>query len=310
MKRAIHLLLAAIVLQGSLTLLRAYSQSDANSPSGQAAQSAQTTASGQSTGSTAAAQGAPAQNGSAAPASSSANPAAPVSMQSMTQMQAPFDPTKQLLILPRGSVIHMRLQTTLTSKTNKSGDKFQGMVMQPVVSNDKTLIPEGSLVYGHVVMAKSSHRVAGTASMRLVLDSINTPDDVNFAFHGTLQDLSTSTCTKGIADDEGTIKGCGKSKKGAAEAAGIAGGIGAASGASIGATEDMICRWYGCPGQDPNILKDAGIGAAIGGGTALMYSLLRHEKQVVLVSGSDLTFLVDRTVQQETTPATAEAGKS
>ncbi len=232
-------------------------------------------------------------------------------MQSMTSMQAPFDPTKQIIVLPRGSIIHMRLQTTLTSKTNQSGDKFHGMVTQAVISSDKTLIPEGSLVYGHVVMAKSSHRVAGTASMRLVLDSINTPDDVNFAFHGTLQDLSTSTCTKGIADDEGTIKGCGKSKKSAAEAAGIVGGIGAASGASIGATEDMICRFYGCPGQDPNILKDAGIGAAIGGGTALMYSLLRHEKQVVLVSGSDLTFVVDRTVsQEESAPATADAGKS
>lgn len=301
MKRAIHLLLAVVVMQGSLALLRAYPQNDTNSQSGQAAPSAAPAANGQSAPSS--------QSPTAAPASP-ANAAAPVSMQSMTQMQAPFDPTKQLLVLPRGSVIHMRLQTTLTSKTNKSGDKFQGMVMQPVVSNDKTLIPEGSLVYGHVVMAKSSHRVAGTASMRLVLDSINTPDDVNFAFHGTLQDLSTSTCTKGIADDEGTIKGCGKSKKGAAEAAGIAGGIGAASGASIGATEDMICRWYGCPGQDPNILKDAGIGAAIGGGTALMYSLLRHEKQVVLVSGSDLTFLVDRTVEQETAPTTAEAGKS
>lgn len=300
MKRAIPLLLAAIVLQGSLTLLGAFSQS------GPDAQSAQTAPASQ------APQNAPSGQNTAAPrpsSSAAANSGAPVSMQSMTQMQAPFDPTKQIVVLPRGSVIHMRLQTTLTSKTNKSGDKFQGMVTQPVVSNDKTLIAEGSLVYGHVVMAKSSHRVAGTASMRLVLDSINTPDDVNFAFHGTLQDLSTSTCTKGISDDEGTIKGCGKSKKKTLEAAGITAGIGAASGASIGATEDMICQWYGCPGQNPSILKDAGIGAAIGGGTALMYSLLRHEKQVVLVSGSDLTFLVDRTVEQESSPTTAEAGK-
>ena len=294
MKRAIQLFIAALIWQGSLTLLGASPQSTAGGQSDQAAQSTQTNSS------------APAP----ATAPSAANPGAPVSMQSVTQMQAPFDPTKQIIVLPRGSIIHMRLQTTLTSKTNKSGDKFQGMVTQPVVGNDKTLVPEGSLVYGHVVMSKSSHRVAGTASMRLVLDSINTPDDVNFAFHGTLQDLATSTCTKGISDDEGTIKGCGKSKKGAAEAAGIAGGIGAASGASIGATEDMICTWYGCPGQNPNILKDAGIGAAIGGGTALMYSLLRHEKQVVLVSGSDLTFLVDRTVEQESAPTTADAGKS
>jgi hypothetical protein len=292
-KRAIHLIIAAILWQASLAVLGARPQGSAGGQGDQAAQTTQTNSSV-----------------STPAAASAANPAAPASMQSMTQMQAPFDPTKQIIILPRGSIIHMRLQTTLTSKTNKNGDKFEGMVTQPVVANDKTLVPEGSLVYGHVTMAKSSKRVAGTASMRLVLDSINTPDDVNFAFHGTLQDLATSTCTKGIGDDEGTIKGCGKSKKNAAMAAGIAGGIGAASGASIGATQDMICTWYGCPGQDPNILKDAGIGAAIGGGTALMYSLLRHEKQVVLVSGSDLTFLVDRTVEQESAPTTADAGKS
>lgn len=307
MNRAIHLLLAAVILPGCLTLVAAHPQNGADTHGGQAAQNAQAPPSTQAGESAPSGQASAASPGSSTPA---ANPAAPVSMQSMTQMQAPFDPTKQILVLPRGSVIHMRLQTTLTSKTNKSGDKFQGMVTQPVVADDKTLIAEGSLVYGHVVMSKSSHRVAGTASMRLVLDSINTPDDVNFAFHGTLQDLSTSTCTKGISDDEGTIKGCGKSKKKAMEAAGITAGIGAASGASIGATEDMICQWYGCPGQNPSILKDAGIGAAIGGGTALMYSLLRHEKQVVLVSGSDLTFLVDRTVSQETSSPTAQTGKS
>ncbi len=332
MKKAIHLLIAAVILQGSLTLLGASPQGGANgqtgqaTPGGQAAQAGQTAPagptsqpaqSGQQSGQTNSSAPAPSAStpaapgaGSSAAAPAAANPAAPASMQSLTSMQAPFDPTKTIIILPRGSVIHMKLQTTLTSKTNKSGDKFQGMVTQPVVANDKVLVPEGSMVDGHVVMAKSSGRIAGRASMRIVLDHINTPDDVNFNLNADLQDFSTSTCTKGIGDNEGTIKGCGKSKKSAAEAAGIAGGIGAASGASIGATEDMICRYYGCPGQDPNILKDAGIGAAIGGGTALMYSLLRHEKQIVLVSGSELTFVVDRTVEQQPSTTTADAGGS
>jgi hypothetical protein len=177
-----------------------------------------------------------------------------------------------------------------------------------VVANDKTLVPEGSMVDGHVVMVKSSGRIAGKASMRIVLDHINTPDDVNFNLNASLQDLATSTCTKGIGDNEGTIKGCGKSKKSAAEGAAIVGGMGAASGATIGVTQDMICRYYGCPGQDPNILKDAGIGAGIGAGTALMYSLLKHEKQVVLVSGSDLTFVVDRTVEQQPETAATPSG--
>jgi len=211
--------------------------------------------------------------------------------------QAPFDPTRQPLVLPAGSVLHVRLNTTLTSKTNKTGDPFAGMVTQPVVSGDKTLVPEGSLVEGHVTMAKSSGRVAGTASMRVVLDKINTPDDVNFNLAGSLQDLSTSTCTQGVSDGEGTIKGCGKSKKKAAEGAAIVGGIGAATGASIGATQDMICTYYGCPGQNPNIALDAAYGAGIGAGTALLYSLFKHEKQVVLVSGTDLTFVVNHTVE-------------
>lgn len=305
MKKAIYLLVTGIILQGSLTLLGACPQNDAGQQQPAAAsasqsQPAQTPASGQG-----AAPGA--QN-----ASPAAAPAAPATggLDTLTQMQAPFDPTKELIVLPRGSVLHVRLETTLTSKTNKSGDKFHGMVTQPVVADNKTLVPEGSLVDGHVVMAKSSGRVAGRASMRIVLDHINTPDDVNFNLNAGLQDLATSTCTKGIGDNEGTIKGCGKSKKSAAEGAAIAGGMGAAAGASIGVTEDMICRYYGCPGQDPNILKDAGIGAGIGAGTALMYSLLRHEKQVVLVSGSDLTFVVDRTVEQEPGTATADAGKT
>ena len=220
--------------------------------------------------------------------------------------QGPFDPTRQPLMLPAGSVLHVRLTTTLTSKTNKSGDPFTGMVTQPVVAGDKTLVPEGSLVQGHVTMAKSSGRVAGRASMRVILDKINTPDDANFNLAASLQDLSTSTCTKGVGDSEGTIEGCGKSKKSAAEGAAIVGGIGAATGASIGATQDMICTYYGCPGQNPNIAMDAAYGAGIGAGTALLYSLFKHEKQVVLVSGSDLTFVVNHTVEG-TPPAPGSA---
>jgi hypothetical protein len=225
--------------------------------------------------------------------------------------QAPFDPNNQPVVLPGGSVLHVRLATTLTSKTNKTGDRFSGMVTQPVVAGDKTLVPEGSVVDGHVTMVKSSGRVAGKAAMRIVLDHINTPDDANFNLSGSLQDLSSSTCTKGIKDSEGTVAGCGKSKKSAAEGAAIVGGMGAASGASIGVTQDEICRFYGCPGQNPNIGLDAAYGAGIGAGTALLYSLLKHEKQVVLVSGTDLTFVVNHTVEQAAaTPASATSAQA
>jgi hypothetical protein len=232
--------------------------------------------------------------------------------QSLTQAlpPAPFDPANQPLVLPAGSVLHVRLTTTLTSKTNKSGDKFTGVVTQAITAGDKTLVPEGSLVDGHVTMTKASGRVAGRASMRIVLDHINTPDNANYNLSASLQDLSSSTCTKGVKDDEGTIGGCGKSKKSAAEGAAIAGGIGAATGASIGGTEDIICRYYGCPNGGPNIGADVGYGAAIGAGTALIYSLFRHEKQIVLVEGTELTFVVNHTVEEKPASEADAANKS
>jgi hypothetical protein len=296
MKRGIHSWLAVILLAGMLTALCAFAQSSSAGGSNPGTQTGTATQNNSS-----------AQAASTAQNSSNAQSTASGSTPVLGQLTvpAPFDPTKKIVVLPGGSVLHVRLTTTLTSKTNQAGDKFTGVVTQPVVSGDQTVVPEGSLVDGHVTMVKASGRVAGRAAMRIVLDHINTPDDVNFNLSGSLQDLASATCTKGINDNEGTIQGCGKSKKSALEGAAIVGGIGAATGASIGATEDMICRYYGCPGQNPNIGLDAAYGAGIGAGTVLLYSLFKHEKQVVLVSGTDLTFVVDHAVKGPATPETA-----
>ena len=59
------------------------------------------------------------------------------------------------LVLQAGSSLHVRLQTTLTSKTNKTGDKFTGFVEQPVTNDGKVIVPRGSLVDGHIVFVKN-----------------------------------------------------------------------------------------------------------------------------------------------------------
>lgn len=257
------------------------------------------------------AQSSPAAANGASGAAQASATQAPAPQANQGSSETHFDPAKQSLVLPSGSVLHVRLTTTLTSQTNKNGDRFTGVVTQPVVSGDKTLVPEGSLVDGHVALVKPSGRIHGRAEMRIVLDHINTPDDVNYNLAASLQDLASSTCTKGVSDNEGTVEGCGKSKKKAAEAAAIAGGIGAGAGASIGVAQDQVCTYWGCPGQNPNIAADAGYGAAIGAGTALIYSLFKHEKQIILVDGTDLTFVVNRAVETESSSATqASSSKS
>jgi hypothetical protein len=208
------------------------------------------------------------------------------------------------LMLQAGSALHVRLQTTLTSKTNKTGDKFTGFVEKPITTEGKVIVPRGSLVDGHVVMVKKSKRIKGVGEMRIILDDITTEDGAEFLLNGSLEDAQGSPCAKSANDEEGTIKGCGKSAKSALKGAAIAGAMGAGAGATVGMGHEIDCQWYGnCGG--PSFGADVGYGAAIGAGAALIYNLFKHEKALVLLQGTHLTFVVDRNVNAREMPASA-----
>jgi hypothetical protein len=199
------------------------------------------------------------------------------------------------VLIPAGTVLHVRLETTLTSKTSKTGDKFTAVLEQPVNVAGKEAVPRGSIVKGHVVFVKPSKRIKGAGQMRIVLDEITTPDNENIAMSGTLEDANGGPCVQTGTDEEGTVKSCGKSKKDVAKDAAIGGAMGAGAGATIGLGSEIDCSYFGnCggPGMGQATLYGAGLGAA----TALIYNLFKHEKQIVLVGGMHLTFVVNRTV--------------
>jgi len=206
--------------------------------------------------------------------------------------------------VPAGSVLHIKLTTTLTTKTNKSGDAFTGQVSQPIVVDAKEVIPKYSWVYGHVAFVKPSKRIKGKAEMRLVIDKLVTPDeDKQYMLTSGLDDTNNAPCAHAKGDNEGTIEGCGKSVKDAAKSAAIAGAMGAGAGATVGIMTRGGCSYYGCwPSSGPGIGTDIMYGAGIGAGTALIYHLLKHEKDIVLVQGSELTFIVNRSTEASNVP--------
>jgi hypothetical protein len=213
------------------------------------------------------------------------------------------------LTVPAGSILHVRLGVTLTSKTNKTGDSFTGTVTEPITVEGQEVVPAGSTVKGHIAFVKPSGRIKGKAQMRIVVDEIVLPEaDVKFALTAGLEEARGGPCASTGKDEEGTIEGCGKSKKAAARDAAIGAAIGVGAGSAVGVGSEIDCRYYGnCGG--PGMGTDIMYGAALGAGTALIYDLLKHEKQIVLVQGSDLTFVVHRTTtgeripQSETTPS-------
>jgi hypothetical protein len=208
---------------------------------------------------------------------------------------------KETVSIPAGSVLHMKLTTTLTSKTNKTGDAFTGQVTQPIMVEGKEVVPKFSQVVGHVAFVKPSKRIKGKAQMRLVIDKLVTPDeDKQFLLPSTLDDSNNAPCAH-TKDEEGTLEGCGKSKKDAMKGAAIGGAMGAGAGATVGLGHEIECEYYGnCGG--PGMGADIGYGAAIGAGTALIYSLFKHEKDIILVQGTELTFIVNRTTEAKDLP--------
>lgn len=210
-------------------------------------------------------------------------------------------------VIPAGTLLRVKLTTTLTSKTNKTGDRFTGQVAQAVVVGGKGVIPQGTLVEGHITFVKPAKRVKGVAQMRLVLDNIivlgeTEKEDKKISLNAGLEEANAG-CAKTVEDKEGTIKGCGKDKKDAAKDAALGGAVGAGAGASVGISQIIACEYYGACGG-PGMGTTVAAGAGIGAGSALIYNLLKHEKPIVLVNGTILTFMISRSVpvNAETSP--------
>jgi hypothetical protein len=176
--------------------------------------------------------------------------------------------------LPVGTQVDVQLTTTISSSANQTGDPFIAEIEDPVFAGGEEVISPGSTLRGHIAFLKTAGRLRGRAEMRLVADDIVTKNGKQFSFKADLANLSSSDAgvIKKKNDNEGTLEGSGKSIKNAAKDAGIATAAGAGVGTiSAGGTGAL----YG-----------AGVGA-IGG---LIYALAKHNRNLVLNAGTELTF--------------------
>ena len=188
---------------------------------------------------------------------------------------APLARAADAFTLPAGTTLHAQLTATLSSKTNETGDHFTASVTEPIFVGGQELIPGGSTVDGRIAMIKKPGRAKGVAEMRLTPETVTTPDGTQYSIAAALEGAEGAPDAK-LKDSEGTLQGPGKNKKKGAEEA----GIGAGAGAGIGAIA----------GGGAGALEGAGIGAAAAG----IHQLLKHHKDIVVPSGTELTFVLNR----------------
>ncbi len=130
-----------------------------------------------------------------------------------------------------GTVIRVRMNRTITSKTARVGDTFSVTTTDPVYSsNGIVVIPNGSTLVGRVDSVKAADKggKAGEIDARFV--EVKLPNGYKRSINGSLTDLDASNVS---SDNEGTASG-GKMKNRKLIFIGGGGAGGAILGAAIG----------------------------------------------------------------------------
>jgi hypothetical protein len=129
------------------------------------------------------------------------------------------------VVLPAGTRIRVRTTSTLSTKSNSSGEEFAASIAEPVIVDGKTVFEKGARARGVVSLADKSGRVKGVARIGAQLTEI--------------EDTSVATKSYVVVADKTYGKDATKIGVGAGVGAAIGaiagGGGGAAKGAGAGA---------------------------------------------------------------------------
>jgi len=79
------------------------------------------------------------------------------------------------LVLPAGTELPIRLDDSLASDTSRPEQDVTARLAQDVRVQGRVVLPAGSEVLGHVVVAQPSGRVSGRARLVVAFDAIRTP---------------------------------------------------------------------------------------------------------------------------------------
>jgi hypothetical protein len=176
--------------------------------------------------------------------------------------------------IPDGTRIQAKLETSLSSKTNRQGDRFTAKVIESIMVAGKEVIPAGTTLEGRVAEVKGAGRVKGRSEMNLSYERLIFPNGVSETIVASQAELD-ETQKEQVDPKEGTVKGESSRKGDTAEVAG-----GAAVGAGIGAIAGGA--------------KGTAIGAGVGGLIGLADSMRRKGKEVEIPAGTRFIIRLDR----------------
>lgn len=169
--------------------------------------------------------------------------------------------------IPEGAELTLKLDTPISTKSNKVGDRFTATIVSPQLH-------EGIRVEGYVASLNKSGRVTGKTELGLAFDKLIFEDQEERKIEAELQKIVESDKVRKV-DEEGRVESGSRTRDSA-----VRGGVGAAAGAIIGAIVGGG--------------KGAAIGAAVGGGAGVTTVAIEGSKDLELQPGTEMIIKVLR----------------
>ncbi|MDX2042936.1 MAG: hypothetical protein SF097_17090 [Acidobacteriota bacterium] len=168
---------------------------------------------------------------------------------------------RNAIIVRDGVQMKIRLNDQISTKTNREGDKFTAVVLDPSDYAD-------AVIEGHIAKLNKSGKATGKTELVLVFDAIHLRDNRSGRFAAQVEKIYQSEKVKSV-DDEGNVESSSRTKDTAVRTGG-----GAVLGAIIG----------GVAGGG----KGAAIGAAIGAGVGAGSVFVEGGKELTLEPGTEM----------------------
>jgi hypothetical protein len=182
-------------------------------------------------------------------------------------------PPVRYFTVPADTVIRVRMDSQLNSKTARVGDRFTTTVTEPVYGGGVEVAPVGSKVHGRVSsVRRAGRRTPGSISVSFY--SLELPSRARHAINGSLTSLQADDVQ---SDNEGGVSGRSNRNR---DAVFIGGG--AATGAIIGAIAGGG--------------KGAAIGAILGGGLGTGARVYEREQEAEVKSGTEFGVILNQRV--------------
>jgi hypothetical protein len=179
----------------------------------------------------------------------------------VAKQEPPKPPQPVVIVVPAGTVLNVRLDQPISTKTNKAGDTFTATLSEGVMVNGATVVPRGAQLGGVIAEAASAGKMKGSAKLALQLTQLGVGK--------TPYQISAS-----MAPQE---------SKGRGKRTAVAGAGGAGVGALVG----------GIAGGG----KGAAIGALVGGGAGTVGGAMTGERDISLPVEQALSFKLEQTLK-------------